>query len=146
MLSLANVYPCVLPFAFFACKQLPSCLTDIPGRFHKSHPQKAINNAWADGNSSSAVCIISPLGLSQLTMHLFWLPPNHQTATNSQAYTTLSHSTDSSYQLQEVDSSPLNRAQTANGCVNFMICSHHSQIMKTFDNKSMATAIYVMIT
>lgn len=46
MLSLANVYPCVLLFAFFACEQLPSCLTDIPGRFHKSQPQKAINNAW----------------------------------------------------------------------------------------------------
>jgi hypothetical protein len=45
-LSLACVYPRVLPFAFFAQQQLPSGLTDTPERFHKSQPQKAINNAW----------------------------------------------------------------------------------------------------
>jgi hypothetical protein len=104
-LSIACVYPCVLPFTFFPCEHLPSGLTDIPERFHKSQPQKAINNAW--DRWKRVRIYVHNLPITPITtihaLSRLCLPANHQTPTNSRNYLP-THPTDGS--CRPVQSTP----------------------------------------
>lgn len=109
-LSLANVYPRIVPFAFFAREQLPS-LTGIPARFHKSQPEIAINNAWGRWK-----CVKYHVhNFSIIATNHTPFPRSLPLTTNSQAYPhTIRH--DSSYHLQVMDS-------TKSTCPYFLHCS-----------------------